>query len=58
MITFKKVKYFSKVNPKTKKSEVTLLYLEIDKDDNSKRIEKAGDLFIREMLKADIIGVG
>lgn len=28
-ITFKKINYFSRINPKTQKSEVTLLYLEI-----------------------------
>jgi hypothetical protein len=54
-ITFKKVSFFNKVNPKTKKREVTLLYLEILKDENYKKIERATDLFIREMLKTDII---
>jgi hypothetical protein len=29
IVTFKKVHYFTRMNPKTKKNEVTLLYLEL-----------------------------
>ncbi len=58
VIAFNKVSYFSKINTRTKKKEVTLLYLEIKKDENFRKIQKASDLFIREMLKADIVTVG
>lgn len=55
MITFTRVRYFSRMNPKTKKNEVTLLYLEINKDEHFRKIEKATDLFIRQMLQSEII---
>lgn len=55
MVTFTRLRYFSRVNAMTKKSEVTLLYLEIKKDENFRKIEKATDLFIRQMLHCQII---
>ncbi len=57
-ITFTKVNYFSRMNPKTKRKEVTLLYLEMEKDENMKRVERVVDLFIRQMLNNEIITAG
>jgi hypothetical protein len=55
VITFSKIGYFSRLNSKTKKREVTILYLEIKKDENYKKLEIIADKFIREMIKNEII---
>lgn len=55
LLTFSQVKYFTRLNPKTKKKEVTLIYLEIDKDSEWAKLTKAADLFFRAMLKTEII---
>lgn len=54
-ITFSGVNYFTQFNHKSKRREVTLLYLETQKDENLKKVEKVTDLFIREMLRNGII---
>jgi hypothetical protein len=54
-LTFSKVKYFSRFNSKTKKREVTLIYLEIEKDQQFQKVVHAADIFIRSMLKNEII---
>ena len=54
-ITFSGLNYFTGFNSKSQKREVTLLYLEVEKDDHLKRVEKATDLYIRKMLKAGLI---
>ena len=51
VINFVEVKHFSRVNHKSKKKEISLLYLEIEKNEHYKRLIKAGDIFIRAMLK-------
>lgn len=55
VLTFSKISYFTKLNPKTKKKEVTLIYMEIEKDKEHDKVIKACDLVIRVMLKAEVI---
>lgn len=52
---FVKVGYFSKNNMKTRKSEPNVIYLQIQKEDQYKKLMQLQDLYIRAMMKQEVI---
>jgi hypothetical protein len=54
-VTFRRTSFFTRTNPKTQRKEVTLLYLEIERDEHFRKLERVTDVFIRQMLAAEII---
>ena len=54
-IGLKSIKYFTRWNHRTKTKEVTVLYLELEKDEHYQKVVKLTDMFVRELLKRELV---
>ena len=54
-LTFSKIGYFTRFNHREKMNEVTVIYLEPEKDQSVEKLKIVNDQIIRQMMKAGIV---